>query len=219
MLWSTAGAIALWLVALAIEPVTSLSVVLLELFVALALANVPVAIVNRRYWPVQELVIWWSAERARLHPPASRVGREEGLAARVDTMILEGTGEPGTWGDIREEAPKLRPSVRREHALAMADLFETGEFDVARFQAALAELNDDRYRRYWRVRLALTEGFVRFVTGGDYLAPLLEVFSREGPFDLKPRRRLRLRMSRVALPVAYLAVGVAVALAVAVPHS
>lgn len=216
---ATAVVVVVWLLVLGISPVSRLSVVMFQLFVALALASMLVAILNRNRWPAQALFVWAIRERARLYESSRKTSPEEQLASRVNDMIFGGSGEPGTWAKVRAEARNLRPSARREHVLATADLFETGEYDSTAFDAALAELGDDAERRYWRVRLAMTEAFAAYAVDGDYMAVLLEAASREGPFVLAVPGKLRLLMYRFAASASFLCVGIVAALAIAIAWS
>lgn len=213
---ATAVVVVVWLVVLGIAPVSRLSVVVLELFVALALASTLVAIHYRNRWPAQALFVWAIRERARLYESSPKTSPDEKLASRVNDMIFGGSGEPGTWDKVRVEARNLRPSARREHVLATADLFETDEYDSAAFDAALAELGDDAERRYWRVRLAMTEAFAAYAADEDYMPILLQASSREGPFDLAVTGKLRLLMYRYTASASFLCVGIVAALAIAI---
>jgi hypothetical protein len=206
--------VAIWLFALGISPVSKAWIVILELFTALAFTNELPSLINRRHWPAQPIFLWSRTESERLYP--AEADGDDGRIAEVDALVSGGSGEPGTWAQVRALAAGLQPAARREHILAMADLFETGEFDPAAFEAGLADLPDEEERRYWRVRLAMTRAFASYDEGGDYLPLLLAAAAEEGPFALAQGSRLRLFMTRYLVGAFFLAVGLAVAAPMAI---
>ena len=213
-LMAMALGVAIWLFALGVSPVSKAWIVILELFTALAIANELPSLINRRHWPVQPVFLWSRTESQRLYP--AEADGDDGLISEVDALVSGGSGEPGTWGEVRALAADLRPAARREHILAMAGLFETGEFDSAAFEAGLTDLPDEAERRYWRVRLAMTRAFASHDEGGDYLPLLLAAAAEEGPFTLAPASRWRLFITRYLVGAFFLAVGLAVAAPMAI---
>lgn len=203
-----------WLALLGLTAAVRLSVAVLGLFIALAVVAAIVAIRNRKGWPAQAMFVWAIRERARLYEGPGKVTADEELATRVNDMIFGGSG--GTWTEIRAVAKKLRPAARREHILATADLFENDQFDRSRFDAALAELTTEDERRYWRVRLAMTEAFAAFAVADDCMPILLEAASHEGPFRLPLLGRLRMWSYRFSTSASFLIVGVVAAAAIAI---
>ena len=201
--------LALWIVLLALNT-TTLELGIFELFLALAFAYALRAIVRRRHWPILAMFLWVSEQREKLYPNAGRDPSQDELAARIDALIAAGTGEPGTWAEIRKLAVDLQPSIRREHVLAMADLFETDRYEVTGVDAALAELPTDDERRYWRVRLATTEAFSAYAIDGDYVKILLDACADEGPFALSAVNWVRLRLGPFVVSAIYLILGLVV---------
>jgi hypothetical protein len=201
--------VAVWLFVLAISPAITAWLAILELFTALAFAYELPSLINRKHWPAQPIFLWSRAESERLYPEETEA--EDERISEVDALVSGGTGDPGTWGQVRTLAAGLRPAARREHILAMADLFETGDFDAPGFEAGLRELPDDAGRRYWRVRLAMTRAFAAYDEDADYLPLLLDAAAEEGPFELTRASWSRLYMTRYLVGVFFLAIGVVLA--------
>jgi hypothetical protein len=198
----------LWLVALALTPpAIAMGVFIPELPLALAVVYALPAIAQRRHRPVVAMFLWVSETRTKLYPDAVSDRAQDELAARIDALIAAGTGEPGTWAEIRKLAVDLQPDIRREHVLAMADLFETDQYEVTKVDAALAELPTDEARRYWRVRLATTEAFAAYAVDGDYIKILLGACASEGPFALSAMNWLRSRLGPFVVSAIYLGIG------------
>jgi hypothetical protein len=206
--------VAIWLLMVAISPAPAKAwLVILELFTALAFAYELPSLVNRKHWPAQPIFLWSRSESERLYP--EETGADEDRISRVDELVSAGTGEPGTWNEVRTLALGLEPAARRQHILAMADLFETGEFDASAFDGALLELPHDA-KRYWRIRLAMTRAFASYDEGGDYLPLLLDAAGEEGPFELTRASWSRLYTTRYLVGVFFLAIGVVLALLMAI---
>ncbi len=209
--------VVIWLGALIVTPGGAAWVAILELFAALGIAYEVPALVNRRHWPVQPIFLWSRAESARLYPEGT--GPNEDRIASVDALVSGGSGDPGSWAKVRALAADLQPPARREQILAMADLFETGEFHAAAFDAALAELADDGRRRYWRVRLAMTRAFAAYDVEQDCLPLLLDAATENGPFELTRGSRSRLVMARYLVGALFLGVGIVLAAVIAIAGS
>lgn len=193
-----------WLTVLGISPVNRVSSVAFALFAALAVGYALPAIANRKHWPAQAMFLWAQGPRPSSNPADDR----DGLVSRVNAAIAAGSDEPGSWLEARALVAQLPPDIRREHALAMVDLFENGRFDEAAYEAAIGEVSDVADGRYWRVQLAVTQAFAAYMTGGDYLQPLLVASKREGPYQLPTASRLRILMARLGFSAFFLTVGI-----------
>lgn len=204
--------VVVWLTVVGLSAVTRTSVVVFAFFVSLALGYTIPAIGNRRHWPAQAMFLWAQGPRPNSNPADDK----DGLASRVNGAIKDGFDE-ASWLKARALVAQLPPDIRREHALAMVNLFETARFDEEAYEAAVAEVSDPAESRYWRVQFAVTKAFAAYQTGGDYVKPLLEACKQEGPFALAAQSRVRVWIARVGFPTFFLVVGIieAVALTVA----
>jgi len=199
-----------WLTVLGLSPVNRLSIVVFTLCAALALGYTLPAIASRKHWPAQAMFLWAQGPR-----PSSKPGDDkDGLVSRVNAAIAAGSDEPGSWLEARALVAKLPPDIRREHALALVNLFEEARFDAAAYEAALAEVTDVAESRYWRVQFAVTQAFAAYQTGEDYMQPLLEASKREGPFSLTAQSRLRIWIARVGSSAFFLIVGIVAAVGI-----
>ncbi|HEX7612032.1 MAG TPA: hypothetical protein VF371_04590, partial [Candidatus Limnocylindrales bacterium] len=149
-------------------------------------------------------------------PSSKPADDKDGLVSRVNAAIAAGSDEPGSWLEARTLVAKLPPNIRREHALAMVNLFEKAGFDAAAYEAALAEVTDVAESRYWRVQFAVTQAFAAYQTGEDYMQPLLEASKREGPFSLSAQSRVRVWIARVGFAAFFLIVGAVAAVALTI---
>ena len=199
-----------WLTVLGLSPVNRLSIVVFTSFAALALGYTLPAIANRKHWPAQAMFLWAQGPR----PSSTPVDDKDGLVSRVNAAIAAGSDEPGSWLEARALVAKLPPNIRREHALAMVNLFENGRFDEVAYEAAVAEISDLAESRYWRVQFAVTKAFAAYQTGEDYMQPLLEASKREGPFSLTAQSRLRIWIARVGSSAFFLIVGIVAAVGI-----
>jgi hypothetical protein len=199
-----------WLTVLGLSPVNRLSIVVFTSFAALALGYTLPAIANRKHWPAQAMFLWAQGPR----PSSTPADDKDGLVSRVNAAIAAGSDEPGSWLEARALVAKLPPNIRREHALAMVNLFENGRFDEVAYEAAVAEVTDLAESRYWRVQFAVTKAFAAYQTGEDYMQPLLEASKREGPFSLTAQSRLRIWIARVGSSAFFLIVGIVAAVGI-----
>jgi len=199
-----------WLTVLGLRPVNRPSIVVFALFAALALGYTLPAVANRKHWPAQAMFLWAQGPR----PSSTPADDKDGLVSRVNAAIAAGSDEPGSWLEARALVAKLPPNIRREHALAMVNLFENGRFDEVAYEAAVAEVNDLAESRYWRVQFAVTKAFAAYQTGEDYMQPLLEASKREGPFSLTAQSRLRIWIARVGSSAFFLIVGIVAAVGI-----
>jgi len=199
-----------WLTVLGLSPVNRLSIVVFTLCAALALGYTLPAIASRKHWPAQAMFLWAQGPR-----PSSKPGDDkDGLVSRVNAAIAAGSDEPGSWLEARALVAKLPPDIRREHALALVNLFEKARFDEVAYDAAVAEVTDLAESRYWRVQFAVTKAFAAYQTGEDYMQPLLEASKREGPFSLTAQSRLRIWIARVGSSAFFLIVGIVAAVGI-----
>jgi hypothetical protein len=201
-----------WLTVLGLRPVNRPSIVVFAFFAALALGYTLPAIANRKHWPVQAMFLWAQGPRPNSNPTDDK----DGLVSRVNAAIAAGSDEPGSWLEARALVAKLPPNIRREHALAMVNLFENAGFDAAAYEAAVAEVSDVAESRYWRVQFAVTQAFAAYQTGEDYMQPLLEASKREGPFSLSAQSRVRVWIARVGFAAFFLIVGAVAAVALTI---
>jgi hypothetical protein len=192
-----------WLTVLSLSPMYRLSIVVFTLFAALALGYTLPAIANRKHWPAQAMFLWAQGPR----PSANAADDTDGLVSRINTAIAAGSDEPGSWIEARTLVAKLPPDIRRVHALAMVDLFENGRFDETAYEAAVGEVSDVADGRYWHVQFAVTQAFAAYLTGGDYMQPLLVASKRGGPYPLPISSRPRILMARLGFSVFFLSIG------------
>jgi hypothetical protein len=193
-----------------VVPPGRLAVFAIELLLAVAIAYVLPSILKVRHGPVLRLFLW-DQQSLRLRD-ARRSGAEQEADAKLDALLKARTDDPGRWREVRAIAADLQPTVRREHVLAVADIFERDDVELTRYEAAIAELEDEATRRHWRVQLAMTKGFAEFMGGGDYMKPLIDAATAEGPFPLTAAGRIRFWMVGSLVPGVFLAMAALLAL-------
>jgi hypothetical protein len=196
-----------WLLVVGLGAVTRPSIVVFIFFAALALGYMLPVIANRKHWPVHAMFLWAQGPRPNSNPADDK----DGLVARVNEAIAVGSDEPDSWLEARALVAELPSNIRREHALAMVNLFENARFDAAAYEAAVAEVSDVAEARYWRVQFAVTQAFAAYRTGEDYMQPLLEASKREAPFNLSAKSRLRVWLARIGPSAFFLIVGMVMA--------
>jgi hypothetical protein len=201
-----------WVTVVDLSGVAGTSVVVFAFFAALALTYTVPAIANRKHWPAQAMFLWAQGPRPNWSPNDDK----DGLIDRVNGAIVAGSDEPGSWLEARTLVAKLPPDIRREHALAMVNLFENARFDAEAYEAAVGEVSDVAESRYWRVQLAVTQAFAAYQTGEDYMKPLLEASRTEGPFSLTTQSRVRVWIARIGFSAFFLTVGIVAAVVLTV---
>jgi hypothetical protein len=183
-----------------------------ELLMALALAYALPPIIKLRHRPVLRMFLW--DQQNLRERDAAKSGAEQEADAKLDALLKTRTDDPARWREVRAIAGELRPTVRREHVLAIADVFEKDDVDLTCYQTAIAELGDQASRRHWRVQLAMTRGFAEFVGGGDYMKPLADAAAAEGPFPLTAAGRIRFWMVGFLVPGVFLAMAALLAVSI-----
>jgi hypothetical protein len=174
---------------LMIVPPSRLTAGIVELLLAFAIAYAFPTLLKIRHRPVLRLFLW--DQQSLRQRDAGRSGAEQEADARLDGLLKTRTDDPARWREVRAIAAELKPAVRREHVLAVADIFENDAIDLTQYEAAIAELSDEATRRHWRVQLAMARGFAEFVGRGDYMKPLLEAAAAEAPLPLAAAVRIR----------------------------
>ena len=206
-----AFAIVVWLTALTLNPGTYLFVVVFGFFATLALEFLFAALANRSHWPAQAMFLWAQGPRPNWNPAEDK----DRLVDRANWAIVDGHDE-ASWQAARTIASELPADIRRVHALAMIDLFESAHFDEEAYEAAAGAVTNEAEGRYWRVQFAVTRAFAAYQTGGDYMKPMLEVSRQEGPFVIATPSRVRVWIARVGFPIFFLTVGVVAGVVMAI---
>lgn len=206
-----AVSIVLWLTVLGLGTPTGLSIIVFTFFAALALGYTIPAIANRKHWPAQQMFLWAQGPR----PNWKATDDKDGLVERVNWAIEDGRDQ-ASWLAARTLASQLPADIRRVHALAMIDLFESAHFDEDAYGTAVDAVTDAAESRYWRVQFAVTRAFAAYQTGGDYLKLLLEAAKQEGPFSGTTQSRVRIWIARVGFSIFFLTVGVVAGVVMAI---
>lgn len=185
------------------RPGIHMDVIVFGFFTTLSVTYFLAALTHVWNWPSQAMFVWAQGPRPNWDPADDT----NELASRVTEAIAHARDEE-SWRETRTLAEQLPADIRRVHALAMIDVFHLARFDEPAYSAAVGEVKDEVESRYWRAQFAVTQAFAEFLTGGDYLEPLLEAAKKLGPFSLDMPSRVRIWIARGGLSAAFLSVGV-----------
>ena len=179
-----------------LRPRIHMDLIVFGFFATLSVAYLLTALTHVWNWPAQAMFVWAQGPRPNWDPADDT----NELASRVTEAIAHARDDE-SWRETRTLAEQLPADIRRVHALAMIDVFHLARFDEVAYSAAVGEVKDEVESRYWRA-------FAEFLTGGDYLEPLLEASKELGPFSLDLPSRVRIWIARGGISAVFMGVGI-----------